>query len=165
MNQPMQSNKPIKEIYGKSSGIQLPQKIKRLLLGAEITWVDSNPLSQDMDDKLHFYFDSKTSAMTDALLRKHGLSDVSQYVNIPFQWGVNMELHYSMPNRQEVDKRHMEPFYFEFYGTIFPMSDKFRRARDLHYMTKNMEFAQVPADHKNKKFYATTKFTCIVINT
>ena len=164
MNAPMQSNKPIKTIKGRSSGINLPHRIKKHLIGAEIVWFDANPLSQDMDDRLHFYFDSKTSPMTDLLLLRAGLSDVSQYVNIPLKWGVHMELYYKMPNRLDVNKRHMEPIYFEFHGTIFPMHERFKYWRDKHYMLKNMEFAQVPDDQKNKKFYVTTKYTCTVIN-
>ncbi len=164
MKAPMNPNKKIKEIYASSRGIQLPPKIKRLLIGAEATWFDQNPLSTNMDDALHFYFDTQTSSSTDMLVRRYGLNDVSQFVNIPFLWGVTMELYYNMPNRKEVDKRHMEPFYFEFYGTIYPMHEKFKKMRDLHYMTKNLEFAQVPDDHKNKKFYATTKFRAVVVN-
>lgn len=161
MNAPMrQCHDNIKTIYGKSKGFDIPQKMKKLLIGAEIVWFDKEPMSQNMDDALHFFFDSKTSAMTDLLLKKQGLTDVSQYVNIPMQWGVEMELHYSMPNR---GKRHVEHHYFEFYGTIFPMSEKFKRHRDTFYMAKNMEFLQVPYDHKNKKFYETTKFKATVI--
>lgn len=164
MNLPMQSTKPIKEIYARSAGINFPPKIKKLLIGAEVVWFDATPLSQNMDDALHFFFDTKTSAMTDLLLRRHGLTDVSQFVNIHFKWGVQMELYYSMPNRKEVDKRHMEPFYFEFHGTIYPMHEKFKAMRDLHYMTKQLEFGCVPDDHKNKKFYETTKFLAVVVN-
>jgi len=167
MNLPMtanQNSKPLKEIYASNHGIVLPPKVKRLLLGAEVVWFDKSPMSQDYDEALHFFFDSHTSSSTDMLLRRHGMTDVSQYVNIKFLWGVQMELYYSMPNRQEVDKRHMEPAYFEFYGTIFPMHEKFKRLRDLHFMTKQMEFAQVPDDHKNKKFYETTKFRAVVVN-
>ena len=162
MNAQMQSEKPIKTIYGRSAGMKISEKTKRLMIGAEIVWFDSNPLSQDMDDSLHFFFDSHTSAMTDLLLRKQGLTDVSQYVNIPFLWSVKMDLYYSKPNRSGT-KPHVEPFYFKFRGTIFPMGDEFKKMRDLHYMTKNMEFLQAPDDHKNKKIYATTKFTCTVI--
>jgi hypothetical protein len=164
MNAPMTSTaKPLKEIYASNHGIVLPPKVKRLLLGAEVIWFDADPLSQEADP-LHFFFESHTSKMTDMLLLKHGMTDVSQYVNIKFLWGVQMELYYSMPNRQEVDKRHMEPAYFEFYGTIFPMNEKFKRLRDLHYVKTQMEFSQVPDDHKNKKFYETTKFKCVVVN-
>jgi len=84
MNQPMQSTKPIKEIYAKSAGINLPPRVKKLLIGAEIVWFDADPFSQDM--------------------------------------------------------------------------------RDLHYLTKQLEFGMVPDDHKNKKFYETTKFRAVVVN-
>ncbi len=167
MNLPMlqpTSNKPMKEIFAKSAGINLPPKIKRLLLGAEIVWFDKNPLSQDMDDALHFFFESNTSPQTDMLLRRHGLTDISQYINIRFLWGVQMELHYSMPNRQDVTKHHVESTYFEFHGTMFPMHDKFKQARDQFYMLKQLEFGAVPDDHKNKKFYETTKFKAVVVN-
>lgn len=164
MNLPMRSDKKVKTIYGKSNGINLPPRVKKLLIGAEVIWLDKDPLSQDMDDQLNFFFDSHTSSATDMLLRRHGMTDVSQYVNIKFLWGVQMELYYSMPNRQEVEKRHMEPFYFEFHGTIYPMHEKFKEMRDLHYMTKQLEFGCVPDDHKNKKFYETTKFRAVVIN-
>ncbi len=164
MNAPMrQSHDNIKTIYGKSRGYDIPQKMKKLLIGAEIVWFDKEPMSQNMDDALHFFFDSNTSIMTDLLLKKQGLTDVSQYVNIPLQWGVEMELHYSMPNREEHEKHHVEPHYFEFFGTIFPMTEKFKKHRDIFYMAKNLQFACVPDDHKNKKFYETTKFRAVVI--
>jgi hypothetical protein len=163
MRQPTQS-KPIKEIYASRHGIVLPPKVKRLLRGAEVVWFDKTPLSQDFEDVLHFFFESHTSPMTDMLLRRHGLTDVSQYVNIKFLWGVEMELHYSMPNRKEVDKHHVESTYFEFYGTIFPMHEKFKTERDHFYMLKQLEFSCVPDDHKNKKFYETTKFRAVVVN-
>lgn len=83
----MRSNKPIREIYAKSAGINLPPRVRRLLLGAEVVWFDRDPLSQEADP-LHFYFDSHTSSSTDMLLRRHGMTDVSQYVNIKFKWGV-----------------------------------------------------------------------------
>lgn len=166
MNDPMRQNseKPLREIFAKSAGLNIPPKIKRLLLGAEICWLDNNPLSQDMDDALHFFFESNTSPQTDMLLRRHGLIDISQYINIRFLWGVQMMLHYDMPNRAEVNKRHTETTYFEFHGTMFPMHEKFKKARDQFYMLKQLEFGAVPDDHKNKKFYVTTEFKAVVVN-
>lgn len=162
MNKPMPGTLD-KTIYGKSTGIKLPNRIKKLLIGAEILWSDSDPLSQDITDELHFYFNSKTSKMTDLLLMKNGLTDVSQYINIPFLWGVNMELYYRMPNRKGGEKQHIDRHYFEFYGTIFPLHEKFIKNRDQFYLLKNMEYLQIPDDHKNKKFYETTRFKTTVI--
>ena len=166
MNLPMRQNsdKPIREIFAKSSGLNIPPKIKRRLIGAEIFWFDADPLSQDMSDELHFFFDSHTSVYTDCLLLRHGLIDISQYINIRFLWGVQMMLHYDMPNRAEVNKRHTETTYFEFHGTMFPMHEKFKQARDQFYMLKQLEFGAVPDDHKNKKFYVTTEFKAVVVN-
>ena len=48
MNAPMQSIKPIKTIYGRSAGLKVSDKTKRLMIGAEIVWFDNNPLSQDL---------------------------------------------------------------------------------------------------------------------
>lgn len=160
MNAPMR-NTPIKNIYGKAKGIQLPDKIKRLMLGAEIVWFDKNPMSQDMDDCLHFFFDSKTNPMTDLLLKKCGLTDVSQYANIPLRWHVAMSTFWSMPNRKH--HRHEDCERFEFRGTIFPMTDKFKAERDRIYMRQRLEYLDIPDDNKNKKVYETTKFICTVV--
>jgi hypothetical protein len=160
MNAPMR-NTPIKNIYGKAKGIQLPDKIKKLMLCAEIVWFDNNPMSQDMDECLHFFFDSKTNSMTDLLLRKNGLTDISQYVNIPLRWHVAMSTFWAMPNRP--DRRHEDCERFEFRGTIFPMTDKFKSERDRIYMRQRLEYLDIPDDNKNKKVYATTKFLCTVV--
>lgn len=160
MNAPMRKG-PIKNITGKSSGLFLPDKTKRLMIGAEIVWFDNNPLSQDMDDCLHFFFDSKTNSMTDLLLRKQGLTDVSQYVNIKFRWHVSMSTFWSMPNRP--DHRHEDCEPFEFRGTIFPMTQEFKDNRDRIYMRQRLEYLDIPDNNKNKKFYETTKFKCTVV--
>ncbi len=160
MNAPMR-NSPVKNIYGRSNGIFIPDNIKKLMIGAVIVWFDKNPLSQDMDDCLHFFFDSKTSAMTDLLLKKQGLTDVSQYVNIKLRWHVAMSTFWSMPNRP--NKRHEDCETFEFRGTIFPMTDKFKAERDRIYMRQRLEYLDIPNENKNKKVYETTKFMCTVI--
>lgn len=161
MNAPMQSTKPIREIYGRSAGIKISDKTKRLMVGAEIVWLDNNPLSQDMDDCLHFFFDSHTSKMTDLLLRKQGLTDVSQYVNISFRWRCEMSTHWNMPNRP--DHRHEDIEPFEFRGTIFPMTQAFKDNRDRIYIRQRLEYLDIPDDNRNKKVYATTKFKCVVV--
>jgi hypothetical protein len=161
MNAPM-LNKTLKTIYGKSAGIKVPDRVKKLLAGAEVVWWDKNPLSQDMDDALHFFFDSHTNTMTDLLLKRYGLTDVSQYVNIPLLWEVKMDLVYSMPNHK-TKKQVIDTHYFNMRSTIFPMSDKFRKERDAFYFLKNLEHLETPDDHKNKAIYETTKFSCVVI--
>ena len=125
-----------------------------------IHWYDDDPLSQDFGEALHFFFETKTSKMADLLLAKNGLTDISQFINIPLHWGIEMELIYKKPNREQ---EHRERHYFEFFGLLYPMNAKFIKERDQFYLLKNMEFAQVPDDHKNKKFYKTTKFTATVI--
>jgi hypothetical protein len=161
MNAPMQSIKPIKTIYGRSAGLKVSDKTKRLMIGAEIVWFDNNPLSQDMDDCLHFFFDSHTNPMTDLLLRKQGLTDVSQYVNIRFFWRCEMSTHWNMPNRP--DHRHEDSEVFKFRGTIFPMTKAFKENRDRIYMRQRLEYLDIPDDNRNKKVYATTKFKCVVV--
>ena len=161
MNAPMTGTS--KTVTAKMYGLNLPGKLKKLLLGSMIHWYDEAPLSQDFDEALHFFFETKTSKMADLLLAKNGLNDVSQFINIPLHWGVEFEIIYDMPNRQENEKEHREPHYFEFFGLLSPMNAKFIKERDQFYLLKNMEFAQVPDDHKNKKFYKTTKFTATVI--
>jgi len=162
MNLPM-LDKTKKTIYAKVAGLQLPPRVKKLLLGAEIVWFDKDPLSQDFGEALHFFFDSKTSTMTDLLLRKHGFNDVSQFINIALKWRVEMDLVYSMPNRHDVDKVHTETMIFEFYGLMYPMHAKFIENRDKFYLARQVEFGMVADDHKNKKFFETTKFKAVVI--
>ena len=149
-----------KTIYAKTYGLSLPVKLKKLLIKSMIHWYDDNPLSQDFGEALHFFFETKTSKMADLLLAKNGLTDISQFINIPLHWGIEMELIYKKPNREQ---EHRERHYFEFFGLLYPMNEKFIKERDQFYLLKNMEFAQVPDDHKNKKFYNTTKFTATVI--
>lgn len=161
MNAPMTGTS--KTVTAKMYGLNLPVKLKKLLLGSMIHWYDEDPLSQDFGEALHFFFETKTSKMADLLLAKNGLNDVSQFINIPLHWGVEFEIIYDMPNRQENEKEHRERHYFEFFGLLYPMNAKFIKERDQFYLLKNMEFAQVPDNHKNKKFYKTTKFTAKVI--
>ncbi len=158
MNAPMKGTQ--KTIYAKTYGLNLPVKLKKLLIKSMIHWYDADPLSQDFGEALHFFFETKTSKMADLLLAKNGLTDISQFINIPLHWGIEMELIYKKPNREQ---EHRERHYFEFFGLLYPMNEKFIKERDQFYLLKNMEFAQVPDDHKNKKFYKTTKFTAKVI--
>jgi len=162
MNAPMRTITD-KEIGAKIGGVQLPIKLKKHLIGSEVVWFDKNPLSQDFGEALHYYFDCKITRITAMLLAKHGLIDVSQTINVPLHWGVEMDLVYSMPNRKEGEKVHTEPHYFEFFGTMYPMNNKFIKERDQFFLLKNMEFLQVPDDQKNKKFFETTKFRAVVI--
>jgi hypothetical protein len=161
MNAPMKSQS-IKTIFGKEKGIVMPPRIKKLLLGAEVRWEDSNPLSQDMDDCLHFFFDSHTKPMTDLLLKKCGITDVSQYVNIEFLWEINMQLWYETPNNKE-KAAHIDHHWFQFRGTIFPMTEKFKSERDRFYLLKNLEHDMVPEDNKNKGYYKFTTFMAKVV--
>ncbi len=160
MNAPMKDE--FKTIYGKSKGIAVPERIKKLLLGAEIKWNDSNPLSQDMEESLHFYFDSHTKPMTDLLLKKVGITDVSQYVNIVFMWEIEMQLWYQTPNNKE-KAAHIDHHWFSFRGTIFPTTDEFKKERDKFYEIKNLEHAMVPDDNKNKGYYYNTVFIAKII--
>lgn len=160
MNAPMKAE--FKTIYGKSKGIVVSARIKKLLIGAEIKWNDSNPLSQDMDDCLHFYFDSHTKPMTDLLLLKFGITDVSQYVNIEFLWEINMRIVYSMPNHRE-KSAHIDHHWFKFRGTIFPMTEAFKSERDTFYLMKNLEHEMVPRENKNKGYYQLTQFKAKII--
>lgn len=157
MNAPMVGTH--KTIYAKVKGLQLPPKVKKLLLGATVIWYDAEPLSQNFDEALHFFFDTNTSAMGDLLLKKY-LPDVSSFINVPLHWGIEMDLVYDMPNR---GKEHKEHYYFELFGLLYPMHEKFIKERDQFYILKNMEFLLVPDDHKNKKIYKTTKFKATVI--
>jgi len=158
MNAPMIGTN--KTIYAKVYGLNLPLKIKKLLIGSNVHWYDENPLSQDFGEALHFFFETKTNAMADLLLRKNGLNDVSQFINIPLHWGIEMELVYDKPNRGQ---EHRERHYFEFFGLLYPMNERFIKERDQFYLLKNMEFLAVADDHKNKKVYKTTKFKATVI--
>jgi hypothetical protein len=158
MNAPMIGTN--KTIYAKVYGLNLPLKVKKLLIGSHVHWYDENPLSQDFGEALHFFFETKTNAMADLLLRKNGLNDVSQFINIPLHWGIEMELVYDKPNRGQ---EHRERHYFEFFGLLYPMNERFIKERDQFYLLKNMEFLAVADDHKNKKVYKTTKFKATVI--
>lgn len=142
--------------------LDLPPRIKKLLIGSVVTWRDDDPLSISDDMMINYYFDTKTNANADLLLRKHGLNDVSQFASLSFNWFVEIENIYRMPNRENVEKEHSEFHRFDYRGIIYPMGEKFRNVRDAFYMAKNMEFAAVPDDHKNKKFYLHTKFTATV---
>lgn len=164
MNKPMRSTKEIKTVYAKKNGLVLPPRVKKLLIGSEVVWVDKEPLSMDNEEMLHYFFNEKTNAVGNALLFKHGFKDVSQFINVKLLWGVRIELYYTMPNRKEVLKQHMESHYFEFHGMMYPLHTKFKQERDKFFMLKNMEKASIPDDHKNKKVYATTKFVATVMN-
>lgn len=160
MNAPMANTQ--KTIYATNRGVNLPTNIKKLLVGAVIMWQDTNPMSENMDDALHFFFDSKTTKITDMLLKKHGLYDVGQFVNISFDWLVEMENKYLMPNHSS-KAAFIEPFSFRFRGTVFPMTETFRKKRDAFYMSKNLEVAMTPDDHKNKGIYDTSYFKLTVL--
>lgn len=157
MNAPMKGTN--KTIYAKIKGINLPLKIKKLLIKSTVIWYDTEPLSQDFDEALHFFVDTKSGPMADLLLKKY-LPDISSFINVPLHWGIEMDIVYGMPNR---GKEHQEHHYFEFFGLLYPMHEKFIKERDQFYLLKNMEFLEVPGDHKNKKIYKTTKFKATVI--
>lgn len=164
MNKPMRTTKEIKTVYAKVKGLELPPRVKKLLIGSEVIWVDNDPLSMDNEVMLHYFFNEKVNAAGGLLLKKYGFNDVSQFVNVRLKWGVQMEMYYTMPNRQDAVKQHMAPHYFEFHGLIYPMNATFKQERDKFYMLKNMEMSGIPDDHKNKKVYATTKFVATVLN-
>lgn len=157
MNAPMRGTE--KTIYGKLAGMQLPINVKKLLINSTVIWYDVEPLSQNFDEALHFFFETKAGTMGDLLLKKH-LPDISSFINVPLHWGIEMEIIYDKPNRGQ---EHREPHYFEFHGLLYPMHKKFIKERDQFYLLKNMEFLAVPDDHKNKKVYKTTKFKATVI--
>lgn len=157
MNLPMRGTE--RTISAKIKGLNLPHRVKKLLMGSTVIWYDAEPLSQDFDEALHFFFDTKTNTMGDLLLKKH-LPDISSFINVPLHWGVEMELVYDKPNRGQ---EHRELYYFEFFGLLYPMHKKFIEERDRFFMLKNLEFLSVPDDNKNKKVYKTTKFTARVI--
>ncbi len=140
----------------------IPAKLKKLLVGAKISWEDENPMSENMDDKLHFFFDSGTKPQTDLLLRKYGIFDVYQYVNLRLRWSVHMQLYYETPNNKE-KAAHIDHHYFEFFGSVFPINEKFKKERESFYMIKNLEHELVPKDNKNKGYYKKTKFTLTAI--
>lgn len=163
MNAPMTlTHKPI---FAKAKGLQIPPKIKRLLIQSTVIWYDTDPLSQDFGEALHFFFDTKTNAMADLLLKRYGLEDVSQFINIPLKWRIEVQLIYKMPNRETEtsSKEHREIMSFDMHGLLYPMNKKFSEHRDKFYLLKNMEFAAVPDDHKNKKVFSTSKFTATVM--
>ena len=141
----------------------LPPKVKKLLVGSTVIWSDSNPLSMADDMFIDYYFDAKTNAAADILLRRNGLTDVSHFASLCFNWFVEIENIYYMPNRENVEKHHSEFHRFNYRGIIYPMGEKFKKERDAFFMEKNLQFSMVPDDHKNKKFYHSTKFTCTVM--
>lgn len=142
--------------------LMIPQKIKSLLVGATVTWQDSDPLSMNDDMPINYYFDTKTNYAADVILRRHGLTDVSHFASLSFNWYVIIENHYHMPNRENVEKMHVERHAFDYRGIIYPMGEKFKQVRDAFYMRTNLEFAAVPDNHKNKKVYQFTKFIATV---
>lgn len=147
--------KIIKKIY-------LPDSAKKLLIGSTVIWEDTAPLSMADDMLIKYYFDTKTTPSADLLLKKKGLEDVSQFASLKFHWHVLIENIYEMSNRDN-EKPHIEPHRFNYHGIIYPMGERFRAKRDAFYIAKNFEFSFVPDDHKNKKFYKKTRFTCTVI--
>lgn len=158
----MRQHENIKTIYARAKGLALPQRVKDLLVGAEVVWFDRVPLSQDMSDELHFFFKSNASGVTNLLLKKHGIVDVEQYVNIKLKWRVTMEIHYALPNHP--NKKGLTDYHeWIMSECIFPMSERFKSERDTFYILRNMEHLATPDDHKNKAIYATTKFTAVVV--
>lgn len=141
---------------------KVPAKIKRFLIGAELTWHDKNPMSADMEEELLFNFETNTSGQTDLLLRKHGIWDVSHVINATLNWEVHIEMMYELPNNQ-MKSHHIDHHWFTFRGPIFPTTDKFKHERDTFYMLKNLEHEMVPSDNKNKGIYQQSIFTAKVV--
>lgn len=160
MNAPMTGTS--KTIYATTQGIELPINIKKLLIGAVIMWEDKNPLSENMDDVLHFFFDSKTTKTTDILLARYGIKDIGQIVNVEFKWQVEMELKYKMPNHPN-KKEFIDKFPFKFRGTVFPMNKAFKVLRDNFYLVNNLERVMTPDDHKNKGIYEMSYYKLTII--
>lgn len=142
----------------------LPAKFKKFLIGATVTWFDNDPLSMDDEMHIRYFFDTKTKPQTDLLLKRNGLHDVSQFASMVFNWHVEIENQYIMSNRETVDKAHFERHSFPYRGMVYPMGEKFREELHRFFILKNMQFAMVPDDHKNKKIYHQTKFTATVIS-
>jgi hypothetical protein len=40
-----------------------------------------------------------------------------------------------------------------FFGSVFPINEKFKKERESFYMIKNLEHELVPKDNKNKGYY------------
>lgn len=163
MNAPLTGNPEI--VYGGYKGFKLPDNVRKLLVGSSVVWYDKDPLSQQFDEALHFFFDSKINSTCFLLLKKHKFTDISQFINVPLKWRIQMELIYSMPNRETdtTEKEHREILGFDLHGLLYPMNKKFIDHRDKFYFLHNVEFMAVPDEHKNKKIYRTTKFTSTVI--
>jgi hypothetical protein len=134
---------------------------KRLLIGASVVWEDSDPLSTD-DMLIKYWFDTGTNAIADLALKRAGLVDAAQFASISFQWCIEMVNHYKMPNREN-EKPHTEKHAFNYTGKVYPVGDKIRRERDAFFMAKNLQFAMVPDENKNKKVYQKTVFTAYVV--
>lgn len=141
----------------------LPDKFKKFLIGATVTWFDSDPLNYGTKE-VKYFFDTKTKPQTDLLLRRNGLQDVSQFASLVFNWYVELENQYIMNNRETVDKAHFEWHTFNYRGKIVPEGPKFIEELQRFHMLHNLQFAMVPDDHKNKKVYHQTKFTATVIS-
>lgn len=140
---------------------ELPTRIKKLLVGATVTWFDNDPISQE-NMEIRYFFDTKTSLQTDLLLRRSGLADVAQFASMRFHWFVEMENQYLMLNREN-EKPHIAAHKFNYCGTIYPMNEKFKTIRDAFFVAKNLEFLSAPENSKNKKTYYQTKFTATVV--
>jgi hypothetical protein len=141
---------------------RLPPKIKRHLVGAAIEWQDSEPMSLNGEDELLFRFETNTCAVTDLLLKKHGVFDASHVVNAVLNWRVHMELIYDTPNNAS-KSAHIDHHWFDFRGSIFPVNPKFKREREGFYMATNLEHVLVPEHNKNKGYFRLMKFTAEVI--
>jgi hypothetical protein len=163
MNLPMGENEALRVIHASPATLALPDTIKRLLRGSRVLWRDDTPLSQDVNDDLHFYFETKTNAAGDLLLKKYGLHDVGLIVNVKLHYRAEIEIVYTMPNRLDCEKQHTETCFFNFYGSIAPLSEKFTQNRDKHFLRAQLELGMVPCDHKNKKVYSHTNFRLIVV--
>lgn len=140
----------------------LPRNIKKLLVGATVTWFDDDPICGDDDIEIRYFFDTKTSPQTDLLLKRYGLSDVSQFASMRFHWYVELENQYMMLNRKN-EKPHFARHNFNYSGAIYPMNEKFKKIRDAFFIAKNLEYLAADDNSKNKKTYFQTKFTATVI--
>ena len=160
-SQPIQKINTNRVVWNSSRDF-LTDSEKRLLIGACVMWEDSDPLSLDDNMMIRYWFDTGTNAIADLALARAGLVDAAQFASIPFQWYIEMVNHYTMPNREN-EKPHIEPHSFNYTGKVYPMGDKIKQERDAFFTAKNLQFAMVPDDNKNKKIYQKTVFTAYVV--
>lgn len=144
----------------KVGSLAIPHKVAKLLVGAVIRWEDETPLSNNAEEKLHFYFDTRTSSTTDFLLRRYGLDDVSHVVNLRGFWRISMTIVFRCPNHTQ--DRH-ENYTFDLPGTIFPMTRKFSDERDRFYLLQMMHNNEIPNDKKAFGIYRKTVFEAELI--